>query len=279
VKNAQRLTRRTLFQATAALAASSGISGVARGAPRAFPLKIGLASYSMRKQSLDEVIELCRQAEIKYLTLKDMHLPLTATPEQLQAARAKIAAAGITVSGGGVISFKNDEAQVRKAFQYAKAAELPLIVGGPTADSLDLVEKAVKEFGIPVAIHNHGPEDKHFPSPLDVLAAVKKRDKRLGACMDVGHTVRAGADPVKCVAELGDRLLDLHVKDLKSKTDKESGTEVGLGVIDIVGLLKALTKRRFAGHVALEYEIHAEDPRVGIRESIAYLRGVSAALG
>ena len=92
--------------------------------------------------------------------------------------------------------------------------------------------------------------------------------------MDVGHTVRAGADPVRTVAEVGDRLMDLHVKDLRSATDKDSQVEVGKGIVDYPGLIRALHRRNFAGHVALEYEINEDHPEAGIRESLAYLRGI-----
>jgi sugar phosphate isomerase/epimerase len=272
-------SRRSLFTAGALVAAASAGGRRAKAGPRPLPLKIGLASFSMRKQTLDQVIDFCTHAEVRYLTLKDVHLPLSATPEQIHAAMSKVEAAGITVTGGGVIGLKNDPDQVRRAFEYARTARLPLIVASPSPDALDLVEGMIKEYGIPVAIHNHGPEDKHFPTPYDVLAAVKKRDRRFGACMDVGHAVRGGSDPVKCVADLGERLLDLHVKDLKDRTDKGSQTEVGLGVIDIAGLLKALARRHFQGHVALEYEIHTDHPEAGIRESLAYMRGAAAALG
>jgi sugar phosphate isomerase/epimerase len=240
-------------------------------------LKIGLASYSLRKKSLDDVVAFCRGFRVTHLTLKEMHLPLAATPAQITEARSKLTDAGITLAGVGVIYMKTED-EVKRAFDYAKATGAPLIVGAPNPELIDVVEKAVKEYDLPVAIHNHGPEDKHYPSPREILAVIKSRDKRLGVCMDVGHTVRAGVDPVRCVSELGPRLFDLHVKDLTDKTDKNSRIEVGAGIIDNVGLLRALGKRRFAGHLALEYEVVTDDPIPGIRESLAYLRGAAAAL-
>jgi inosose dehydratase len=276
--NPHGFSRRSVLATGALLTASVTTSRRADAAPRSNALKIGLASYSMRKQSLDQVLELCKQANVKHLTLKDMHLPLKSTPEELAAARAKLTAAGVTLAGVGVIYMKNEE-EVRRAFIYAKAAQSPLIVGAPNPELLDVVEKAVKEFDLPLAIHNHGPEDKHYQTPREIMAVIKKRDRRLGVCMDVGHTIRGGADPTACVAECGDRLFDLHLKDLKDKTDRSARVEVGSGIIDTVGLLRALAKRRFAGHLALEYEINPDNPVPGIRESLAYLRGVAAALG
>ena len=275
------VSRRGFFHtavATTAGAAITGPSPRSSAGTRPLPLKIGLTSYSMRKQSLDQVIELCKEAEIRYLNIKQVHLPLSATPEQLQAARAKIEAAGVTITGGGVIGMRNNEDEVRRAFEYARVARLPLLVAGLTSDAVDLVEEMVKEYAIPVAIHNNGPEDHNFQTPYDILVAIRRRDRRLGICMDVGHAFRAGADPIRCVTDTGDRLFDVHVKDLKDRSDKGSGVEVGLGLVDVAGLIKSLVRRRFQGHVALEYEINIDNPVAGIRESLAYLRGAASTL-
>jgi len=267
------MSRRAFLGTAAGMAAASLLAQRAPASPRPRRLKVGLASYTLRKFSLDQALEMCRAVDVRTITLKDVHLPMTATPEQIKAAVGKVAAAGITLMGGGVIYMKNDEAAVRKAFDYAKTAGFPLIVGAPDPDAVPLVERFVREYGIPLAIHNHGPEDKSYPAPQDALKLIKDRDRRLGLCMDVGHAVRAGADPVKTVAECGDRLMDLHVKDLRS-ADSDDQVEVGKGIVDYPGLIRALHQRGFAGHLALEYEINEDHPETGIRESLAYLRGV-----
>jgi sugar phosphate isomerase/epimerase len=138
------------------------------------------------------------------------------------------------------------------------------------------VEKLAREFDIKVAIHNHGPEDKHFPTPQSVLEAVKGMDSRCGLCMDVGHSLRAGADVVQSIAEAGPRLLDIHMKDLRSATDKESQCDVGQGVMPVVAIFKQLKKMKYPGTVNLEYEINAENPLPGMASSLAYMRGVLA---
>jgi sugar phosphate isomerase/epimerase len=290
--------RRLLGTATAAAAATLAAGGPERRAGAAaatapagkapYALKIGLASYSLRKLPLDKVIQVCQAAAIKRISLKDVHLPLSDPPEKLKAALARLGDAGITVASGGVIyipSAKNEklslaeiEARARRVFDYAKLCELPLIVAAPIPEALDAIEKLAREYDILVAIHNHGPDDKLYPAPKDVLAHIKTRDKRIGVCMDVGHTVRAGSDPVKAALECGPRLLDVHMKDLKDKGEKAAGVEVGRGVVDVVALLRTLHKMKFAGHVALESEIDADDPVPAIRESMGYMRGVAATL-
>jgi sugar phosphate isomerase/epimerase len=212
------------------------------------------------------------------MTFKDVHVPRTDPPEATRAIRAKIEAAGITIMGGGTITIPNNPAQIEKEFEYAKNAGFPLIYVDPEPAALDAIERMAKRYDIRVAIHNHGPEDKRWPRPQDAYAAIKSRDQRLGLCIDVGHTTRTGTDAVQACRECGDRLYDMHVKDLASKTEKESQVEVGRGVIDFPGLFRTLIAIGYQGQVGLEYEINAKDPLPGMIESMAYMRGVLAAV-
>jgi sugar phosphate isomerase/epimerase len=274
--------RRREFLAT--VAAASVLPHVAgRGEAHAFApgperLKLGVASYSLRKFPFEKALEMAKACDVRYINFKDVHLARTETPEAIKAARAKTEAAGFTIMGGGTITMRNDEAAVRKDFEYAKLAGMPLIVAAPSTDSLDVVEKLAKEFQIRVAIHNHGPEDKFFPSPYDVYKAVKGRDKHMGLCVDIGHTWRAGTDPTKAVLELRDRVYDLHVKDLSNLKERDSQVIVGKGAIDFAGLFRALIKVGYTGHVGLEYEIDVDNPLPGMQQSFAYMRGVLAGI-
>ncbi|HTV00745.1 MAG TPA: sugar phosphate isomerase/epimerase, partial [Luteitalea sp.] len=265
------LSRRSLLQLAGAAAASPLLplatthASAADVARKPLPLKIGVASYSLRKFPRDKAIAALQALDVHYVTIKDVHLARTDTPEQIRAARKQFEDAGLTIMGGGTLTWKTpDEAAMRKDFEYAKTAGMPLVVCSPAPDTLDLLEKLVKEFDIKAAIHNHGTEDPWWPAPADVLAKIGKRDPRMGVCMDIGHATRAGADVVKAVSVAGPRLLDLHIKDLTDKTNRDSQTEVGRGVLDIVGVLRELVKMKFAGHVSLEYEIKADDPVAGM---------------
>jgi len=278
------LSRRAFFGTTAAAAAWTTLSRVSSAeaagpaAAASAPLKLGVASYSMRKIPLDRALDMAKTLGVKYMTFKDVHIPRTDPPEATRALRAKIEAAGITIMGGGTITLPNDPAAIKKDFEYAKNAGFPLIFVAPDPAALGTIEEMAKTYDIKVAIHNHGPEDKHWPRPQDAYAAVKSRDKRLGLCIDVGHTLRTGTDPVQACREARDRLYDMHVKDLAVKTDKDSQVEVGRGLIDFPSLFKTLVDIGYQGQVGLEYEINENDPLPGMIESIAYMRGVLAAI-
>jgi inosose dehydratase len=287
MKNSGTFNRRQFLQTT--LIGSAALGGISFPGPSvaavskpdtdtSHGLKLGMASYTLHKFTLDQAIAMTKQAGMKYITLKDMHLPMNSSAAERQATRQKVEAAGLVLMGGGVIYLKNKADEIRAAFEYVKEAGMPAMVCSPEPAALDAVEAMAKEYDVLIAIHNHGPGDDRYPSPLDVLRLVNDRDARMGACIDVGHTVRLGQDPVAAIEQCGQRLHDFHMKDVTSATAKGAPTEVGRGVIDIVGVVKALVRLKYPHHVALEYEIHSDAPMPGIIESFAYLRGVLAAL-
>jgi sugar phosphate isomerase/epimerase len=247
----------------------------------ASPIRLGLASYTFRNFTRAQLIGFMKQLNVSELNAKDVkdHLPID--PQQEAAALADYAAAGIKLHAAGAIYFAKDEdADIRSKFEYCKRAGIGVIVAGdPAAETLPRMEKFVKEYDIRIAIHNHGPEDKLWHSPLDVLKAVKGMDPRLGCCIDVGHTVRAGTDVVQAIREAGPRLFNMHMKDLADFRSKESQVAVGDGIMPVPKMFEALTAIKYAGFVDLEYEIHPDDPMPGVTSSFAYMRGVLAGLG
>ena len=160
------------------------------------PLCLGVASYSLRKFGRADVIGFMKQLNTPYLNVKDVHLPMT-TPADITEATTEYAAAGIKLTAAGTIYFlKDEDDDMRHKFEYCKIAGIPLIIAGPAPETLPRLERFVRQYDIKIAIHNHGPEDKYFPSPLDALRAVKNMDSRMGVCIDVGHTARTGTDVV-----------------------------------------------------------------------------------
>jgi sugar phosphate isomerase/epimerase len=243
-------------------------------------LKIGIASYSLRKLSREDAIAAVQSMGTPYINLKSFHMPYELSAKEIAAARAQFTAASLQIVGGGTISLKKDnDDDIRTYFDYAKAAGMPLMVIAPIPEALPRIEKFVKAYDIKVAIHNHGPEDSHFPAPSDALKLIRNMDPRVGVCMDIGHTMRTGTDPIQAAADAGNRLLDLHLKDLRDTMAKDSQCEIGQGAIPFPAFFRQLQKMNYSGYANLEYEIDAETPVPGMRRSIAYLRGVLAGLG
>jgi sugar phosphate isomerase/epimerase len=284
----ENLSRRNFFQSGALIAAACAVSGsvavfaepmVASVKPS--PVHLGLASYTFRNFTRAQMIGFMKQLNLSELNAKDAkdHLPMDAAAETQ--ALTEYAAAGIRLHAAGTVYFpKDDDADIRSKFEYAKRAGISVIVAGdPTPQILPRIEKFVKEYDIRFAIHNHGPEDKVWPSPLDVLKAVKNMDPRMGCCIDVGHCERAGTDVVQAIHEVGPRLFDMHIKDLTSFQSKESQVAVGQGMMPIRGIFEALIATGYKGFVDLEYEIHGDDPMPGVVESFAFMRGILAGMG
>jgi sugar phosphate isomerase/epimerase len=275
---------RTGALTAAAFAASSDVFALAQDRPtagEASPVRLGLASYTFRNFSRAQLIGFMKQLNVFALNAKDVkdHLPID--PQGEAAALADYGAAGIKLHAAGAIYFAKDEdADIRSKFEYCKRAGIGVIVAGdPAPETLPRIEKFVKEFDIRIAIHNHGPEDRIWHSPLDVLKAVKGMDPRIGCCIDVGHAARAGTDVVQAIHEAGPRLFNLHMKDLTNFQSKESQVAVGEGIMPVRAMFAALIAMRYRGFVDLEYEVHPDDPMPGVISSFDYMRGVLAGLG
>lgn len=237
-------------------------------------LKIGVATYTLRTLPTDDAITVLKRLEVKSCSLKDSHLPMKATPDELKAIVAKFRAAGIEPLSVGNVGMKNDEASTRAAFEYAKAAGIGTMVCAPPLDAIPLLDKLVKEYDIKLALHNHGPEDKNFPTPYEAYNAAKGYDKRIGLCVDVGHCARAGKDPAKAILDCRDRVYDIHLKDVSKVAKDGKPIEVGRGGIDIPAVLRALRTIKFEGNVGFEYEKDAKEPVLGLAESVGYVRGI-----
>jgi sugar phosphate isomerase/epimerase len=288
------LTTRRTFLGTAGaagFAAALPQAAHAKIEPAPWGIKLGIATYTFRNFDRARTIEFIKAVKTPWISVKqegvkgkfhwDMKLP-TAEQEQIH---KEFEAAGLKVTSAGNTDLKALTADgLRPAFEWAKAAGVPMLVSAPVRENIGVIEGLIKQYDIKVAIHNHGPEDKNFPTPESVLEAVKGRDPRLGLCMDVGHSARAGADVVKSIAEAGSRLLDMHVKDLaffKQEAGMKPGdmqVDVGDGIMPFPQIFRQLKKMNYQGCVNLEYEINGNDPINGVQRSFSYMRGVLAGL-
>ena len=242
----------------------------------AVPFDLGIASYTFRAFSLDQTIEMTKRLGIKKLTLKEVHLPLKSTEQEIKASLEKINNAGLELASVGVLYMKTEE-EIKHAFAYAKLAGLKMIVGVPDQSLIEVAERVVKETDIALAIHNHGPTDERYPSPESAYQLIAKMDKRMGLCIDMGHTQRLGLDPSVEVERFFDRVFDIHIKDVDYAEAKGKTVEIGRGVIDIPKFLRTVVKLQYAHTLHFEFEKDPKDPLPGVAESVGYVRGVLAA--
>jgi sugar phosphate isomerase/epimerase len=252
---------------------SAGIIPEVRSSMDSFSL--GMAGYTFKGLSVERTIEIMNYIGVNYLSVKDFHMPLDSTQEQINSVTGKFRTAGITVYTVGVIYMKT-EADVDQAFEYAKMAGIRMIVGAPEYNLLPYVEKKVKKYAIRLAIHNHGPDNPLYPNATDIWNHIKDMDPGMGICIDIGHTVRDGQDPSADVERYATRIFDIHTKDVDAASKDGKTVETGRGIIDFPRFISALRKTKYSGKCSLEFEKEMKDNLPGIAESIGYFKGVMA---
>ena len=289
------ITRRSFFK-QAGITAAAAVSGPALLTGRVHAqqsttsgsvkdsFRLGIAGFTFNKFKLDQTLEMVKNVDVHYLCIKDFHLPLKSTDEEIAAFHAKCKSFNVTGYGVGPI-YMGSEEEVNNAFAYAKRVGVKTLVGVPfkmvekkrtaSPELLALINEKVKEYDIKYAIHNHGPDmPELFPNAESAIDIIKGMDKRVGLCLDIGHQFRDGKDPVKAVFDFADRLHDIHIKNVTSPDKKGRGVELPRGAIDVPAFVRALRKIQYSGLCSLEYEKDMDKPLTGIAESIGYFRGV-----
>jgi inosose dehydratase len=275
-------SRRQFLKLTGTGIVAAGVSSVYGSSGFPVPVEnpsdtfsIGMAGYTFREFTVEKTIEMMKRIEVTNLSLKDFHMPMNSTQEQITAVIDKFKVAGINVYTVGVVYMKTQES-VDQAFEYAKMAGVKMIVGAPNYELLPYVEKKIKTYDFKLAIHNHGPDNPLYPNATDIWNHIKDLDPRLGICIDIGHTTRDGEDPSVDIERYTKRIYDMHIKDVDKPTKEGKTVEIGRGIIDIPKVIATLRKVHYNGKCSLEFEKDMKDPLAGIAESIGYWKGVMA---
>jgi inosose dehydratase len=261
-----------------AAGASSLFAAPGKIAPAAKPVNtfsIGMAGYTFREFTVEQTIGMMKRINVSNLSLKDFHMPMNSSREQINDVITKFKTAGINVYTVGVVYMKTVES-VDQAFEYAKMAGVKMIVGAPDYELLPYIDKKVKSYDFKLAIHNHGPDNPLYPNPADIWDHVKNLDPRIGICIDIGHTIRDGRNPSEDLLKYSSRIFDMHIKDVDKASKEGITVEMGRGIIDIPKVVETLRKINYTGSCSLEFEKDMKDPLPGIAESIGYFRGVMA---
>ena len=243
--------------------------------PRGYEdFKIGVAGYTYRSYDIDQTLAFLKSMEVHYLSVKDWWLPLDSTKEQMDAFKAKCREYDVEPYILGPI-YMRSEAEVDRAFAYAERYGADVFIGVPNYELTDYMIKKVKDTGIKVAIHMHGPDGAPFPNIQKVAEVYKDPSLGIGCCMDLGHSVRMGEDIVKDIKKYKAWIYDIHIKDESEASKKGQTWEMGRGVMDFRPIVKVLRQIKYKGVVSLEFEKNGKNPHPGVAESIGYLRGVS----
>lgn len=258
------LSRRD-FLALSAAATVATAFGTGHAHAQAPGIVTGAQSYSFRHFSFEESMLRLKEVGLDHMEFCGVHFPADATHEGFEAVKAAIAEAGITVPCYGVEGFGADDAANRKKFAFAQALGCGILTADVAPEGFDSVEALCEEFGVKIALHNHGPGAR-YDKVQDTLDAVEGRSALIGACLDTGHTIRSDEKPHEVVKALGPRLICLHLKDWVTGGEEQI---VGEGDLDLAALVAALREVEFAGPVMLEYENSPEAPVADMRKGLA----------
>jgi sugar phosphate isomerase/epimerase len=234
---------------------------------------IGIQTISLRKYALPEVLRHLQGMGVRYVELSaSSHLPATASDERIAEARELAATAGIKITAQGVNRFSKDHAANKRVFEFAKKLGIRTMTANPQpgAETFASLGKLVAEYDMRIAIHNHGPGSL-YDKLDDVVQAIKGQDPRIGACVDCGHFLSSGEDPIRCVRTLADRVYGVHLKDHAEIGKNSPNVVLGKGHLDLTGLFKALRQIKFPadGPLSLEYEATPENPLDDLKASLA----------
>lgn len=266
-----RMHRRQFVAGLAATAAAGNVAlaRIAHAADKA-GFSIGIQSYSLRGYPTDEAIAHAKALGFEHMEYSKSHIDPASSPEEVDALKAKMQAAGMKMLGHGVNKFTKNHAGNRALFEFAARAGFKNLTADPDPDAFESLDSLVKEYDIRIAIHNHGPRHR-YNKALDVVAACKGHDERIGACADLGHYIRSGERPVDVIRLLEGRLYGIHLKDFAEMKDQTEGVILGQGHLDVDGVFMALKQVGFPadGCLSIEYEENPDDPIDDLKQCLA----------
>jgi sugar phosphate isomerase/epimerase len=279
-----RLDRRRFLEASAATALGfAGLPATLRGDDKkADPyggFTVGVQSWSFRNFNTEQCLKGIQDLGLHFIELSNKHANVDMSADQIKALLKLCKDYGITPIAFGVHGFSKNDANNRKAFEFAKAMGMKSLSADPSPDSFDSLDKLVEEYKISIAIHPHGPGGggklHRWYSAEVIMDAVKNHHPLIGSCLDTGHLIRAEQlgkklDPAAEVRTMGARNFGMHLKDHDNKIKED--VVYGKGALDVRGVLRALKEVNFKGYISLEYEAHPDNPAPDMRACLDVLK-------
>lgn len=248
-------------------------------------ISIGCQAYSFKeftafeaiaktKEAGGKIIEFYPGQKLKPDSAAGEVVSHNSSDEVVKALQDECKRQGIFPVNYGVVK-ANNAAEITKIMEFAKKMGLYSVC----SESTELVadwEKAVKEFDIKVAFHEHGgsmskPDYKVW-HPLYILGVVESRDPRVGACADLGHWCTSDLKPIDCLRILKGRVISVHLKDKSEMGEKGVVVPAGKGVVDVAACIAELKKQNFKGHFSIEHENDWKNNVPQVKESIDFAK-------
>ena len=241
--------------------------------------------------------ELKRELEKRHLSLLGAFVPLPlGRPERHdEGLRSAMEVARLLAAAGAPYLVLSGEMDARR-MAIAGAAAGDDGFRQPQWDAaarlLAAIAGAARELGLRSVSHHHC--GTFVETPSEVAHLLKITDPQLlGICLDTGHYVYGGGDPVAFARTHASRIWHLHLKDIQPAVLADVRRErvpyleairrgvfceLGAGCVDFPGVIGALRNAGFDGWAVFEQDVDPALPGVSPKESAArsraYLRRV-----
>jgi len=231
--------------------------------------RLSIQSFCFRTyKDHGKLIEALQKCGLNKLELCPIHFNPIKEHDQIDDVLRKFRESNIKFTSFGVYIFKNDEEDSRKIFEFSKKAGIDLITAHFQPGSLEIVEKLCQEYGINVALHNHGRKHQHG-SVRAIEEFFDLASERIGLCLDTAWMLDSGEDPVEVAKRFRPRLMNLHLKDFVfDRSGKPHDIMLGEGNLKLWYLLDYLQKTDYQGYYTVEYEGDVDNPIPSIQKCI-----------
>ena len=146
------------------------------------------------------------------------------------------------------------------------------------ADGLARAVERCREHGLEPTFHHHAGTYVQTPQEIERLLEVSD----VGLCLDTGHLLVGGGEPLAAVRAWAERINHVHLKDARRATIEQIAAEaapvreiwrrgafcaLGEGDIDVPAVLDGLAQIGYAGWLVVEQDILPDPPHPGGRRS------------
>lgn len=241
---------------------------------------LGAQSYTFRLFTLDEAlrkIDSCGLKNVEIFPGQTIGGGIDGKVDfQMSAAeRAKLKGLfkkyGITVTAFGVVNAKN-EAEWTQLFEFAKDLGVKVVNTEPSPEQFSYLIPLAEKYKIKLGLHNH-PKPSRYWHP-DTVQKYMGNSEYVGACVDIGHYVRSGLDPVAAMKQLNGKIVSFHFKDVVPGPSGGKYHDViwGTGQSKVDEVIAEMKRQKFKGPISAEYEYNWEHSAPEVARSAAYFR-------
>lgn len=164
------------------------------------------------------------------------------------------------------------------------------------ASTVAEIENAAGEFGLRLVFHPH--VATYVETPMEVERLFESlASTQVGLCLDTGHCVYGGGDPIEEARKYRSLLRYVHIKDINARTLGEARraglsfeqavgagvfSSIGDGSIDFDGFFRLMAQDAYSGWMVVEQDVIYGKTKIppvdSMRSSLKYLKNVVRSL-